>query len=302
MSRDWEDTFRRWKEPSSDTEEQKCKNAEDMIRSAIMDDDVLSEHKIQVFAQGSYRNNTNVRHESDVDICIKLTDVFFTDFSMANGLTKERVGLSDSDYSYAQYKNEVESALINKFGVDSVKRGNKAFDVHANSYRVDADVVACFEHRRYLNEIINREYRYLSGTEFLTDNKLNIINWPQQNYDNGIIKNNITRHRYKYIVRCLKRLKNEMVDNGQAVATEIPSYLVECLVWNAPNNLFTSGNYTEDIINILDYTIISTEDENNCREWGEVNELKYLFRKSQAWTLWQTHNFLKASLSYIKSK
>ena len=53
-------------------------------------------------------------------------------------------------YSYADFKNDVEAALKSYFGAGSVTRGNKAFDVHANTYRVDADVVPCLEHRRLM--------------------------------------------------------------------------------------------------------------------------------------------------------
>jgi len=301
MSRDWEATFRSWSGPSSDTEDQKCQNAERMIRDAILNDDTLSNHRIEVFAQGSYRNNTNVRLQSDVDICVRLMDVFFTDFNSASGLTREMVGLNDAKYPYSQYKNDVEKALINKFGKDSIKRGNKAFDVHANSYRVDADVVACCEHRRYTTQKVNGEYHYLSGAELQPDNGGRIINWPHQHYENGVAKNNATGYRFKYIVRGLKRLRNEMADKGIAAATPIPSYLVECLVWNVPNRSFGQSNYISDVANVLEYTINSTADDAGCSEWGEVHELKYLFRGFQPWTLQQAHDFLGAAWNYIES-
>jgi hypothetical protein len=75
-------------------------------------------------------------------------------------------------------------------GADSVTRGNKAFDVHANTYRVDADVVPCFEHRRYLET--PQSHWFESGTELLPDNGGKIINWPRQNYDNSFAKNDAT--------------------------------------------------------------------------------------------------------------
>lgn len=149
MSRDWEQTFRNWSKPSSDTEQQKAENAECMICDAIAESGKLSARNVQVFAQGSYKNNTNVREDSDVDICVCCYDSLFEDFSFANGLTRVNVGLSPATYLFPQFKNNVEEALVAKFGRAGVTRGNKAFDVHANSYRIDADVVPCFEHRRY---------------------------------------------------------------------------------------------------------------------------------------------------------
>src|SRR5947199_305296 len=144
MRRDWEETFREWSKPSSDTESEKAENAERRIREAIEESPSLARIKTRVFAQGSYRNNTNVRLDSDVDICVMSLEHLDSDFSMAGTLQKRDVGLVDSPYTYAEFKNAVGQALIDKFGSERVTRGNKAFDVHANSYSLDADVVACF--------------------------------------------------------------------------------------------------------------------------------------------------------------
>jgi hypothetical protein len=301
MSRDWEAIFRLWSKPSSDTEDQKCQNAERMIKNAIWEDEALKEHKIEIFSQGSYRNNTNVRLDSDVDICVRLMDVFFSDFSLANGFTKADTGIVNSNYTYNQFKNDIENALVTKFGRSSIKRGNKAFDVHENTYRVDADVVACLEHRRYTQRSSNGEYQYLSGAEFWSDNGDRIINWPHQHYENGVAKNTATGSRFKFIVRGIKRLKNEMADDGIAAAKPIPSYLIECLVWNAPNKFFGHSEYKSDVANVLEYTIESTGSYDKCSEWGEVNELKYLFRGPQPWTLQQAHDFLSSAWDYIES-
>ncbi len=139
MARDWEQTFRQWSKPGSESEQERCENAVRMIREAVQQSRAFKGKTIEVFAQGSYRNGTNVRMDSDVDICVCSMDPFFTDFSMAQGFTKEDVGLTDSSYTYQQFKDAVEEALITKFGPSGVTRGNKAFDVHANTYRVDAD-------------------------------------------------------------------------------------------------------------------------------------------------------------------
>jgi hypothetical protein len=299
MARDWESTFRDWSKPSSDTEEQKCENAERMIRDAIKASSLLAGKNIEIFPQGSYRNNTNVRQDSDVDICVRCMDVFFYDIPDKVGFTREDAGISDASYTYSQFKNEIGQALVAKFGGQAVRRGNKAFDVHANSYRVDADVVSCFEHRRYTYRGQDGRYNYLSGAEFRPDNGGSIINWPQQNYENGVIKNKATGNRFKYITRVLKRLRNEMEEMGISAAEPISSYLIECLVWNAPNEGFGHDQYTDDVRYVLGYIFNETRSDDNCREWGEVNELKYLFCPSQPWTREQAHAFLNAAWNHI---
>ena len=298
MSRDWEETFRNWAKPSSETEQQKCDNAERIIRQAIREDRMLSQINIEVFAQGSYRNNTNVRQDSDVDLCVILKDVFFYD--LPEGKSKSDFKIHDASYTYAEFKNNVEIALVNKFGRKEVVRGNKAFDIHANTYRVDADVVPCFEHRRYTGQQnYDGTFYYLSGTEFRPDNGGSVINWPQQHYENGVAKNDATGNRFKYITRVLKRLRNEMADKGITAAKPIPSYLIECLVWNVPNEGFGHDSYTTDVRYVLAHTFNETINDEKCSEWGEVNELKYLFRISQPWTKQQANDFLSAAWDYI---
>lgn len=302
MARDWERTFREWSKPSSDTEQAKCENAERMIRDAISESTALSRRTVEVFAQGSYRNNTNVREDSDVDICVRCIDTFFYDFSLADGFGRGDVGFPDGTYPYSQFKSEVEEALVSKFGRRAVVRGNKAFDVHANTYRVDADVVACFEHRRYTRRTYNGTFLYLSGTEFRPDSGGRVINWPHQHYESGVAKNKATGARFKYITRVIKRLRNEMAENGIAATKPIPSYLIECLVWNVSNEGFDHEQYTADVRYVIAYTFNETVTDEKCGEWGEVNELKYLFRGGQPWTRQQANVFLDTAWNYTGFK
>jgi hypothetical protein len=298
MTADVEDLFRRWSKPSSDTEAQKSANAESMTRDAIRECPVLAEKTVQVFAQGSYRNNTNVRLDSDVDICVRCMDVCICDFSQVPDVGFAQVGLVDASYRYPQFKNDVGAALVRKFGEDGVTRGQKAFDVHENSYRVDADVVAVFEHRRYYRDS-NGRLDYLSGTEFHPDNGGKIINWPQQHYESGVKKNRETGNRFKFVTRIIKRLRNAMVEDKIAAANPIPSYLIECLVYNVPNADFGHDRYTDDVRYAIAHLCNNTWRDDECREWGEVNELKYLFRFGQPWSRQAANEFVKAAWTYV---
>jgi hypothetical protein len=294
-TRDWEATFVAWSKPSSSAEQEKQENAERMIRAAIRESAALRSKNIEVFAQGSYKNNTNVRFDSDVDICVRLTDQFF--YNLPTGMTESNAGISPGSYSYENFKNDVGSALVSKFGRLGVARENKAFDVHENSYRVDADVVACFEHRRYA-----QTSRYISGTEFRPDNGGRVINWPQQQYENGVAKNNRTGGRFKLITRDIKRLRNEMNDKGIPQAKLIPAFLIECLVWNAPDEAFGHKGLTEDVRYVLAFTFNNTRTDEGCAGWGEVSELKYLLRGGQPWTRQEAHAFLSAAWDYVAFK
>jgi len=297
MARDWNATFCSWGAAPSATEQTKCENAERAVRKAIDASSKLAPYTIEVFTQGSYANRTNVRQDSDVDICVLYKDVFFTDYTLSESLNDSAVGLSAASYKYADLKNDVEAALVSYFGRASVTRGKKAFDVHANTYRIDADVVPCFEHRRYMGTAQNHWYE--SGTELHPDNGGRIINWPKQNYTNGVAKNDATGRGFKAVTRRLKRLRYKLIDEGYSIAEAIPSYLIECLVWNVPNEGFGHALALEDIQYAVAHLWNETRTDESCKEWGEVNELKYLFRAAQPWTRADVNTFLQTAWDYI---
>jgi predicted nucleotidyltransferase len=296
-SREWEATFTSWGAAPATTEQTKCENAERAVRKAICASTKLSSKNIEIFTQGSYANRTNVRQDSDVDICVMYAGAFFPDYSMSDGLSDSTLGYTDGHYLYSEFKNDVGAALVSFFGHEHVARGSKAFDVHANTYRIDADVVPAFEHRRFHGTPQNN-WQY-SGTQIIPDNGGKIVNWPKQNYDNGVTKNDATGRRYKTVTRILKRLRNEMADEGYDAAKPIPSYLIECLVWNVPDNDLGNATLRADVRHALAHLWNQTRVYESCKEWGEVNELKYLFRGAQPWTREQVNSFLQAAWDYI---
>ncbi len=292
MSRDWEAQFREWAKPPGKTEQDRCNNAASAISNAIKASDKLRIRGVSVFAQGSYRNNTNVRKDSDVDIGILCTDTFFHN-SLPEGLTEERLGFSDATYHYDQYKNEVEEALVNHFGSSAVKRGKKTFDVHETSYHVEADVAAFFEHRRY-----QTNGTYLKGVELRTDKENHsIINWPEQHYENGVSKNMTTGKRFKSIVRVLKALSNEMTGQGVQAAA-VPGFFLECLTYNIPYDRFGNYTYSADVKAALVFIYENTNTPDACAKWVEVSGLKWLFNETQKWTRQQANDFTYAAWNY----
>jgi hypothetical protein len=288
----WEDTFLSWASPPSQTEQDKCDNAERAVAKAVAASTILKRRGITVYTQGSYRNRTNVRLESDVDIGILCEATFYYD--LPAGATAQGLGISPATYSYRQYKDEVERALIDHLGSPAVVRGNKAFDVHENTYRVDADVVACFPYRWY-----QPNGTYIEGRAFDTDSGVRVINYSEQNYANGVAKNDRTKRNFKANVRILKRLLHKMADDRIAAAKAIPPYLLECLAWNVSDEGFMHSNYTADVRYVLAHTFNHTRTIEECQFWCEINDIKYLFRPGQPWTLEVAHRFLSEAWDYV---
>lgn len=299
MSKDWESKFQTWARGPSATEQQRAQNAETQIRAAISKSPALQSRNISVFTQGSYRNRVNVRSDSDVDIGVVCYDSFFSDYPDDNVKKRLSEEIEPATYAYATFKNELEAALVARFGRKEVTRGSKAFDIKANTYRVEADVAAFFEHRRY-----DTSANYISGVEMIPDsgNPARIRNWPEQHYQNAIAKNDATSRRYKRVVRVLKTLSNRMAEDGVASAKATPSFLIECLVFNADNSCFDSTSFYNMVRKVLADTFNNTIKTETCSEWGEVSELKYLFRASQPWTLADANKFLDDAWNYIGYK
>lgn len=299
MPRDWELVFTTWSQGPSATEQQKSENAENQVRRAISASEKLRDRNIKVITQGSYRNRVNVRKDSDVDIGVICYDNFFPEFPDDNIRESLSKSFSDSTYTYLTFKDEIEEALVYWFGRDGVSRGKKAFDIKENTYRVAADVVAFFEHRRY-----QHNYQYLSGVEMIPDDYSppRIRNWPEQHYANGVKKNNATNRRFKRLVRILKTLSNEMAAAGVQSAEKAPSFLIESMVWNVPDYQFNSLSYFDAVRNLLAYLFNNTIYDVECEEWSEVSDLKYLFRASQPWTREGAHAFISDAWNYIGYK
>lgn len=294
MSIDWEQTFRKWSKPSSETESTKAENAERMIKAAIDNSQILSTKDISVFPQGSYRNNTNVREESDVDICVCLNTLVSSDYSLVPGMNDKLAGLETAPYTYKQFKSDLEAALKNKFGSSGISRGDKAFDVHANSYRVDADVVPAIQGRLYYNQNHND---FIRGTCIKPDSGGIIYNWPEQNYNKGVNKNKSTGNRFKLIVRAIKRLRNHLAEKDYETAKPIPSYLIECLVYVVPDQYFTGDSYKTNVENCINYLY----NQIDSSDWTEINEIKYLFRSQQMWNKTKVKEFLLTAWNYIQN-
>ncbi|MBN2837075.1 MAG: nucleotidyltransferase [Candidatus Delongbacteria bacterium] len=297
MARDWNQTFSSWSAGPSDTEENKISNTLKQIRAAIHNDPKLKTKDTKVFVQGSYKNNVNVKLDSDVDVGVLSGESFHIESSDEELSRKVNSKYSRATYQYPEFKNDLENALKTYFGTSKVTRGNKAFDVHESSTRVDADVVALIEYRWYTTEI-----NYINGVMLYPDNSNlpNVINWPDQHYTNGVDKNNATGRRYKRVVRIMKKLRNEMVENGYPYLENVPGYLIECLIWNTPNTiLIKSDNYYETIKNVIFYLFNELDKNDNYKEWGEVDEVKYLFRATQPWKKNDAQRFIRDAWNYV---
>ena len=267
-----------------------------MIKSAIDANDELKTMNIEVFSQGSFANNTNVRIESDVDVCIMLKDTFHCKYP--EGGNDEDYGFKSSEFTFQQYRDLIKKALQDKFRSEYVYDGNKSLKINENTYHVQADVVPAFQLRNYYYNKSKTANYYVEGTWFVSKSDQQISNYPKIHIKNGTAKNNRTGYKYKKLVRIMKHIKNDMVDDEKTNGEKITSFLVECLVWNIPDATITGySSWTETVKQAIIYLYNAIKDDKH-KEWGEVSEMLYLFR-CRKWTDQDAMQWLYDAWNYL---
>lgn len=293
-----EEQLKKHASPISQTEEDKCKNAIRMVRDAMIlvgysdngkeirrfETDTYAfaldlsanygAKKIVVLVQGSFANKTNIPSQSDVDVAVILESTFIPQYR--TGVTDASYGFSDGTFSAKELKDEVESALKQKFGHQGVVRHDKCLKVTGNTYRVDADVVPAYRYRDYSGDDQNNPENYVGGIEIRPDSGGRIVNYPEQHIKLDIAKNKATQYNFKRCVRIVKNMREIMSENGYSISSQVSSFGLESLLWNAEVSAYIK------YASILRYTFdeIITFLENDFSNYGsylEANGIKRLF-------------------------
>lgn len=291
MARDWESWLQSAAQPASATEEAKRDRTEQRVREAIRASSEIPS-SVKVYVKGSYKNNTNVRQDADVDVCVEWTDFFYVStWGKTAGMGASELGYTPNDdpMTPSEFRARVERALVRHFGSGSVDTsGDKAIDVAAGSNTLDADVIPCFELRRWDEPTPTG---FVVGQRLYPKSGGSIDNFPQQNYDNGVSKNTLTNRRYKQIVRCVKKLETEMFEEGR-ISRDYPGYLIECLVYNVPNSKFGNYRLYADMQSVFDWLWDATNTQADAEKLEEVNALLMLFRGRPDRSVRNAHNFI----------
>lgn len=275
--------LKNWSIKPSDTELRRADHAIDMIRSAIGASEELRGIDTEIFVQGSYANNTNVRAGSDVDVCVMSKKVFKG--SYPRPLSGADYGFSSGIYTFDEFRELVLEAMRAKFGSAQVSEGNKSLKIDANTYHVQADVVPALQLRNYRATGSRDSEHFVEGIWFKARDGQVVINYPKQHIANGRQKNVDTSHRYKSLVRILKHIRNDMVDTGLADGSRITSFFVECLMWNVTDEVITGSSSwaerTEEAVRFLRNELSRGIGAN----WNEVSEMLPLFGPDRKWTM-----------------
>ncbi len=277
------------------------------IRNALAAHTWPSGMKYSLYLQGSYANSTNIRGDSDVDVVVEATSVFYSNLSE---LEKQQLQLTAGSYNYTEFRTQVIAAVQSYCGKHLVDASEpNAIVVLPSSGRLKADVVPCVSYKRYSSLIAQAE-----GLAFWNQhNNQQVVNYPKLHIRNGELKNGNqqTNGRYKPSVRMFKNARRRVVDGSDALRKKFPSYFVECLFYNVPEGIFQQSyqfvfseavSYLTSALQSDQATKFLTQSRQHWLfgttsvQWRQEDAIDFVLRLSQLWSTWQSQAY--ASVRY----
>ena len=210
------------------------------IRAALGAYSWPSDMNYEVFLQGSYKNDTNLGGESDVDVVVRLNHRLRPRVANLSGQQLQEDASHQGAYQrWKSFRDHALKAMRARFG-KAAKSGRKTLMVPKGVIPADADLVVTL--------------RYREGIAFyLPDERRWVVSFPQHHHARGVRKERASRNRFKRTIRMFKAARNQLVATKALTKDDAPSYFIECLLYNVPEDLFApklAPTYT-DIVDWL---------------------------------------------------
>lgn len=269
------------------------------IRAALQADAALSARNFEVFLQGSYRNNTNIRGDSDVDVVVKLNGTYMPDYSQLDTYTRSIVEgrASSATYTLTDFRRDVSNAIRRAFPAHTITEGGKSIKIPRTANNIPADVVPCLEYRLYRpRQGLLADATYVEGIWLWDVQRIQAVtSFPRQAYEGGVAKHRLTSEWYKPTVRIFKNARGWMEDNGLIQSGMASSHSIECLLYNVPDQQFGTS-YGDTFANAVNW--LNGADLTNfvCQNgiqrlfdpgrWTTENARAYIGALIQMWNQW----------------
>jgi len=277
---------------------QTSKITHESIRTALKNkDSVIKNLDFEIYLQGSYKNSTNIRGDSDVDVVVQLNSTFQGDTSLLSAEDRERYQetFPDADYHWSDFRSDVLDTLKSYYGPDVIREGNKSVKINKTSSRLPADVVVALQHNLYTSFPLVGEPKYIEGIVFYTrSGSRKIVNYPKVHYEFGVHKNSNTNSNFKPAVRMFKNARNYAEqESGQST----PSYFLECLIFNVPNSNFETNlatTFYNVILWLYDADLVGLDCQNkiiplfgdSSDQWSVENARLFIDAIINLWNNW----------------
>jgi hypothetical protein len=265
------------------------------IKSCIDKINWNSDISYEIYLTGSYKNSTNIRANSDVDVLVEFKSIFH---SNKNELPPDQLKefneyYADGKYTLEVFKQAVIKGLSEHYGTENVVSGNRSIKIKGTNGKLNSDVVCCAEYREYKSFLKAKTSDYAQGITYWETNTFKqIINFPKLHYENGTEKNSNAYLKYKPSTRIFKNMKAKLIDKNLITSKLAPSFFLENLIFNAPNLKFNHSNYSEIVYEILEY-LSNQADNNKLDSFICQNKQRKLFGNSdQQWNVQDCKEFL----------
>ena len=197
------------------------------IREALAAHNGLSRFKYEVFLQGSYKNDTNLGGDSDVDVVIRLSSKLKPAVAALTGEQLQDDGSHRFVHQqWKSFRDEALKAVRARFG-KAAESGRKTLKVPKGKIPADADLVVTVSHRKGIGFFLSDEGRW-------------VVSFPQQHHQRGLKKEEAANKRFKRTIRMFKAARNRLVEKKVLTKNDAPSYFIECLLYNVPDGLFAA--------------------------------------------------------------
>src|ERR1700722_9728991 len=140
---------------------------------------------------------------------------------------------------------------------NGVQVGKKAVLIPGNNNRRSADVLIAQQFRRYYSYQPG-SHGYHEGVAFYA-NGVRIENFPKQHCENCTAKHQATGN-FKRVVRIFKNMRNTMIDKGLLAEGVAPSYFIEGMLHNVPDDKF-GGSYQDTWIGCFNHIVTADRDK-----------------------------------------
>lgn len=265
-----------------------AKATHERVRRAIEAGRYPADVAFDTFLQGSYRNDTNIRGDSDVDVVAELQTTFTPDTGQLPAMQAAAVASAypKATYSLFDFHRDVEAALVDAFGRQNVTVDNKCIRVRSPGM-LPCDVVVATEYHRYRYFYSPSQEDHALGIRFyaLRDQRW-IVNYPRIHYSNGVAKNSSGRTggNYKPAVRMLKNARSRLNDAGRLESGVAPSYFVESLLYNVPDASFSS-HLALTYLNVVTFIFEALEAESLSSFVCQNEQLPLFGPTPEQWTI-----------------
>jgi hypothetical protein len=139
------------------------------------------------------------------------------------------------------------------------------------------------------------------GVALPTNDGAWIFNFPDQHRINGRAKRLATGLQFKRVVRIVKWLRRDMLDQG-VIQKKPPSFLVECLVYLVEDiHFLQQGDDRYDRLRRILGRILEILDSPTVWQAREINAIKLLFGTHQPWSLPEARDFIQRAANYVGS-